>query len=190
MDKSLQILTPRLILRVPHAEDGQEIHAAMNEVWNDLQMWMSWAYDGHNTIEAVHNFINSADTQLKEGGLPLVGFHRESGRFVVSTGVSTKRGVFETGYWVAKDFLGKGYATEATNAVLRYGFDEMASKEAYIYHYGGNRASARVIEKLGFTKTGVEKKIKDRCLDGFMMDEHRYVMRDSSVLPKLNVSWN
>ena len=52
-------------------------------------------------------------------------------------------------YGVAPGYWGKGIATEAAGAVLRYGFEE--SELAYIYAGADppNAASFRVIEKLG-----------------------------------------
>lgn len=188
MERSIEIVTPRLLLRTRVMGDAVMIVEAMQPVWRELQMWMSWAYDGGNTVESVmENFIaKAADNNF------LIGLCRESGRFVISTGINPREdhpGQFETGYWVAKDFLGKGYATEATNAVIRYGFNVLAADSVYICHYEGNDPSRRVIEKLGFKKTGMRDTQHARCLDGTPLDVHEYVMEDPSVLPALEVRW-
>lgn len=175
--EKIEILTPRLSLRVPCKEEAAEVNAAMNEVWNELQQWMSWAHHGENTMEATLRYMESIPAQLAAGSLPLRGFCRESGRYVVSTGLHLKDdGIYETGYWVAKDFLGKGYATEAATATMRFAFNELGAKAITINHYEGNDKSRRIIEKLGFRKAGVVEKSHARCLDGVLLDEHQYIM--------------
>jgi RimJ/RimL family protein N-acetyltransferase len=187
--EQIEILTSRLLLRAPRIEDAKETNAALQKVWHELQLWMSWAHEGEQTLEATERYIRSVPEIVKNGGLPLKGFCRETGKFVVSTGISLNGEKHETGYWVAKDFLGKGYATEACNATIRYAFGAMDAKCMFINYFDGNEKSRRIIEKLGFTKTGVLEKHNARCLDGELRDEHQYEMRDPAVLPELEVKW-
>ena len=187
---SIHIETERLILRVPTLADVEAIHIAKNEVWHELQLWMSWAFEGQNTLEATRHYVEKIiPEEIRAGGLPLKGFCRASGRFVVATGINMRDGLPITGWWVAKDFLGKGYATEAANAVLRYAFGEMGFKAVGSEYYEGNDKSRRVMEKLGFTPVCVNYKTKARCLDGKLLDEHIYTMTNPAVLPALDVRW-
>jgi RimJ/RimL family protein N-acetyltransferase len=185
------IETPRLMLRHPKPEDAAEVHRAMTEVWNDLQLWMSWAVAGEETIEATRRYLAGVPEAIEKGNCPLFGFCRVTEKFVVATGIRAPAGDggHETGYWVARDFLGRGYATEATNAAIRYAFNVMGAKAIDIHYYEDNERSRRVIEKLGFTKAGIRPKAHARCLDGMPMDIHDYVMTDPSVLPPLDVKW-
>ncbi len=178
------IETPRLILRPPTPADAAEITAEKQAVWPELQLWMSWAHTGQETLESTLQFIASATDK----NIPLIGRCKENGKLVVSTGLHWRDNRLITGYWVTKDFLGRGYATEATNAVIRYAFAHDA-KEIYIDYLEGNVKSRNVIEKLGFTPLEIKSKAAKRCLDGIPMDEHWYVMDDPSVLPPLVVSW-
>ncbi|PZQ48284.1 MAG: hypothetical protein DI551_02010 [Micavibrio aeruginosavorus] len=172
--KDLEILTDRLIIRVPTLDDAVEINTAMNGVWHDLQLWMSWASDDQKTLEATRAYLTDFD---QRGFLPLAGFCRDTGRFIVSTGITFHNdGRRETGYWVAKDFLGLGYATESAAATIKYGFNELDFDEFFINHYEGNEKSRNVIEKLGFVKTRVIKSNHPRCLDGVLLDEHQYII--------------
>jgi len=65
-----------------------------------------------------------------------------------------EQGAAEIGYWIGKPWWGAGYATEATTALLNYCFKERKIARLVCCHYFDNPASARVIEKLGFEKTG------------------------------------
>jgi RimJ/RimL family protein N-acetyltransferase len=56
----------------------------------------------------------------------------------------------EFGYWLERGSWGQGYATEAGRAVLGWHFAQPAAGEVLAGHFLGNRASARVLTKLGF----------------------------------------
>lgn len=58
------------------------------------------------------------------------------------------------GYWIDRNCWGKGYATEAANAVIDYAFQKMRVKLLTAEHYVDNIGSRRVIEKCGFTYEG------------------------------------
>lgn len=186
MTENIHIQTERLILRTPTNGDAQAIVDAMKPVWHELQLWMSWAHEGADTVEALYaHFIG------KEGSL--IGVCRRTGKFVLCTGITRledhREDEYENGYWVAKDFLGQGYATEAANAAIRFGFQEMKAKRIHIRYYADNEKSRRIIENLGFTFVQTRPKAKARCLDGTLLDVHEYVMHDPAVLPELDVEW-
>lgn len=61
----------------------------------------------------------------------------------------------ELGYHVARPHWGQGYATEAVRAVARFGFERMALNRIEADVTVGNVRSARVLEKLGFTREGL-----------------------------------
>ena len=61
-------------------------------------------------------------------------------------------GSWEIGYHIAKDFTGKGYATEAVKAFLPAMAQKLNLKEIYGICLAENTASVRVLEKCGFTQ--------------------------------------
>ncbi|MGH2456012.1 MAG: GNAT family N-acetyltransferase [Candidatus Limnocylindria bacterium] len=60
----------------------------------------------------------------------------------------------ELGYWVGVPFWNRGYATEATRAALRYGFEELALHRIFALHLVRNPASGRVMQKAGMQREG------------------------------------
>jgi len=63
-------------------------------------------------------------------------------------------GAVELGYWIARQYWGRGFATEAGRALIDIARTiGLARLEAS--HFVDNPASARVLEKLGFTATGL-----------------------------------
>jgi len=54
------------------------------------------------------------------------------------------------GLYIAQDYWGKGYATEAGKAFIQLGFDELKLNRIVTVVEAGNDASVRVMDKLGF----------------------------------------
>ena len=61
-------------------------------------------------------------------------------------------GTWEIGYHIAKNFTGKGYATEVVKAFLPAMAKKLNIKEVYGICLAENLASVRVLEKCGFTQ--------------------------------------
>ena len=58
------------------------------------------------------------------------------------------------GYWIGKQYQGKGIATECIKLVVNYAFDILKLEEISAYVFPGNNPSIRVLEKNRFGKTG------------------------------------
>ena len=191
IDVPMPIVTPRLILRSWQAGDGAAMTEAKAETWEELCRWMAWTNGGQNAdMDEVHVREAQAKFILRED-LVMIGIDKNTEQPVIWTGLhrpdwQTRQ--FMIGYWVRKSAQGKGYATEATNALLRYAFNALAAKRVEIFHAAGNDASRRVIEKLGFVKEGV-RVAAGRLPNGAIVDEHMYARFDTNGLPDLDVKW-
>lgn len=60
----------------------------------------------------------------------------------------------DIGYWVGPDYWNNGYATEATKAVIAYGFGTLGLSRIQATCLTGNDASARVLQKAGMREEG------------------------------------
>lgn len=191
-DIPMPIITPRLILRPVQTGDGKAIHEAKKETWQEINQWMPWTKGGIKTAEEdeITARTQHAKFILRED-IMILGIERATNIPVVFTGLhrfdwETRQ--FEIGYWVRKSAHNKGYATESTNALLRYAFDELNATRVAITHAQGNKPSARVIEKLGFKQEGI--KIKAEHLpDGSIVDLHEYARTNLNDLPGIEINW-
>ncbi|HET8623363.1 MAG TPA: GNAT family N-acetyltransferase [Gemmatimonadales bacterium] len=61
----------------------------------------------------------------------------------------------ELGYWIGVPFWGRGYATEAAAAVVRYGFDELGLHKIHAHYLVRNPASGKVLERIGMRREGL-----------------------------------
>jgi RimJ/RimL family protein N-acetyltransferase len=64
--------------------------------------------------------------------------------------------LLELGYYLKPAFWGAGLATEAAAAVAEYAFGTLRVEALFAGHHPANRASQRVLEKLGFERAGEE----------------------------------
>lgn len=187
----MPIVTSRLVLRPPTLGDLDAIQAAKEEAWDELQLWMAWAFDNQRPRQALEHSIRRAMDFQSQASIALAGFHRTNGEFVVRTALdlTEEADVYETGYWAVRKYTGQGMATEATNAAIRYAFGHLGAKAISIGFFDGNDASRRIVEKLGFQKIGVARQGATRCLDGTRLDRHQYILTSPDALPRLDVSW-
>jgi ribosomal-protein-alanine N-acetyltransferase len=60
----------------------------------------------------------------------------------------------EAGYWLGQPYWGRGLATEALAALLRFGFEKLKLNKIHAAHHADNPASGRVMLKNGMVKEG------------------------------------
>ena len=82
------------------------------------------------------------------------------------------------GYWIGREFWGRGYATEAARAVVGYGFEMLGLNKIHGGHFADNGASGRVMEKIGMTVEGYQPrhvlrggKYRDLVLYGILREQ-------------------
>lgn len=61
----------------------------------------------------------------------------------------------ELGYWIGRASWGRGLATLAARAVVRFGFTELGLRRIHASHLARNPASGRVLAKAGLVREGV-----------------------------------
>jgi len=60
----------------------------------------------------------------------------------------------ELGYWIGVPYWANGYATEAAQAVVRYGFENMQLQRIFAMHFKENVASGNVLRRIGMKHEG------------------------------------
>jgi RimJ/RimL family protein N-acetyltransferase len=84
------------------------------------------------------------------------------------------------GYELDPELWGHGYATEAAEEMLRFGFEELGLHRIWSWCIADNTASRRVLERLGMRLEGQQREHEylkgrwwDQCLYGLLVDEWR-----------------
>lgn len=105
-------------------------------------------------------WIASHHPQWEDGSAAVFAItRRDDGLLVGAVGLTIERrhAAAELGYWIGLPYWGRGYASEAVPAVLRYGFAELGLNRVHASHFAGNLASRRVLEKAGMRPEGVSR---------------------------------
>ena len=80
----------------------------------------------------------------------------------------------ELGYWLGEPFWGQGIATKAVRGLTKYAFAHLDLIRLYATVFEWNPASARVLEKAGYTCEGRRRKSVTK--DGETIDELFYAI--------------
>jgi len=80
----------------------------------------------------------------------------------------------ELGYWIGVPFWGHGYATEAAQAIVEYGFQTLALNRIHATHLLRNPASGKVMDKIGMRYEGIHR--QHVWKDGQFEDLVRYAI--------------
>lgn len=84
-------------------------------------------------------------------------FALENDDFVGCCGLrpyADKAGAWELGFHLLPAYWGQGLAREAGQAVITYAFKTLGATQLVAGHHPDNAASARVLQQLGFCRTG------------------------------------
>lgn len=150
----------RLYIRPVELSDAQALTDTINASLDTLRPWMPWA-QGKVSLEAEKKFIENAISEMFSNKsltfcICLQGSHNIVGT-VGTHNIDWLNFSTAIGYWVASSHQGKGYASEATLLLLEYLFTDMNLYRVSASAALNNRASARVLEKLGFQFEGVRR---------------------------------
>lgn len=143
--------TERLLLRPGWAEDAPAVAAAIADemIVRNLST-APWPY---RLRDAEAFLAQPADPVLPT----LLILERTSAapRLIGACGLGRRpSGAVELGYWIARPFWGKGFATEACTALVEIA-RTLDLQQLEGSHFIDNPASGRVLEKLGFTPLGI-----------------------------------
>jgi RimJ/RimL family protein N-acetyltransferase len=124
-----RIETERLILRMPRGDDAPAMNAAVCESLDDLRVSMPWAQSAPSLARSDADCRRMQARFLLREDLAMFMFERRAdgseGEFVGGTGlhrISWPVRRFELGYWCRAGRQGRGYVTEAAQALVRFAF--------------------------------------------------------------------
>ncbi len=167
-----------ILLRLPEITDAPTLFALFEQNRDHLTKWQDWP-NKIQTLEDCKAYI-----------LRLAGEH-EAGKTLACLIVYQDKPVgmcdltyivpplrkAEIGYWIAKDYQGRGIVTQSCRGLMAHAFGTMnlnrlALKFKHVSDDNENIRSRRVAERLGFTQEGVLR--QDGMTKGVMMDMVMY----------------
>ena len=137
--------TERLVLRPLVPDDIPDLVARLNDY--DVSKWLTVVPFPYGPADA-EDFLAYLDVRGPYDGF---GLTRDSGPVMGVVGIDTS-----LGYWLGRDFHGRGYMSEAAAALVEHYFEVSGAAALGSGYFDGNAASARVLAKLGFRRIGAE----------------------------------
>lgn len=182
------IITPRLRLCMPQPHHVD----ALADVLNDPEieqntLTIPHPYTRADAVAALERFDRWV---ADDAGQVRVIELREDGALIGTVGFEfldqKRRG--ELGYVIGRRWWGRGYATEASQAMIDYGFREIGFEQVTAHAMLHNPSSSRVLQKLNFKSEGVIREAcrkKDGAIDadGYSMSRELWqeLMNDASA---------
>jgi len=143
-------------------------HLQAKEIWENT-FDIPWPYTKEDADAWIEGRIRHRSKQPNETTFAL---RRADGRLVgvvgaddLDVGTSHRARI---GYWLAKPYWGRGLMTKAVTRYVEYAFTELDAVRLTAEVFAWNKASARVLQKAGFTQEGRLR--KHRKKDGALVD--------------------
>ncbi|CAN5597333.1 GNAT family N-acetyltransferase [soil metagenome] len=139
--------TKRLLLRQMNETDTNAVFAMRSDT--DVMRFIRAPQIKKSEAKNWINLISSRWEAEKIGFCAMI--EKASNQFIGWCGLwrLAENGEIEVGYALFKEFWGKGYAVEASEAFLEYGFNELNLEKIVAVATPENKNSRRVMEKLG-----------------------------------------
>lgn len=150
----------------------EETHALFDMLVNAAK-----AHDAAPDTTPAPAFVLGAWDDAAEGGPVLVG--QTAIVFNDGSGGDYNLDVAEIGYQINPEFFRKGYGLEVASAARDYAFKTLGLRRLHASVMGNNKASNRILEKLGFTLEGTRREhfvkrdgsTHDECVWGMLARE-------------------
>jgi [ribosomal protein S5]-alanine N-acetyltransferase len=177
-----RIVTDRLILRRPIAQDAAAIFAAYSHD-PEVTRYLSWPR--HTSIAQTGEFIEFSDAQWTRWPAGPYVIETRNGILIGGTGFSFQTAQrAETGYVLARPYWGNGYATEALKSLIPVAA-ELGIRQLYAICHVEQLASCRVLEKCEFARDGIIHDYAEFPNDrpGLVQDAISYSRRSNPASP-------
>jgi aminoglycoside 6'-N-acetyltransferase len=159
------ILTEQLRLRRSVPSDAEAISAYRSDP--EVRRYQGWERTDAEHVREEIQAMGGRAVGEPGGWVQFSLEERIGGRLVGDVGLSPADDapdVIKIGYTVSPAAQGRGYATEAVSALVRYAFDRLGAVTVRAYASEENVASIRVAEKVGMRLVErIERRYPDRA---------------------------
>jgi RimJ/RimL family protein N-acetyltransferase len=129
---------------------------ALANYGNNRKIWLNLrdGFPHPYTLENARSFLEHMAHQDPITFYAIATPQEAIGGIGISLNQDVHRLTAELGYWLAEPFWGRGIVSEAVTRFSRFSLDEFGLIRLYAEPYASNPASARVLEKAGYTLEG------------------------------------
>lgn len=166
------------IVRTLTREDAEIVFRVVDENRDRLRPFMPWertTRSASDTLEFIERSLASPN-DLEGNGIWVSDVFAGSVGLTIDPLMSTG----EIGYWIAREFEGRGLVSRVCRLFIDHGFRDRKLHRIEIHAATDNRRSQAVAERLGFT-------LEATLRDGFRRSDGTYV--DQVVFGLLEHEW-
>ncbi|TKJ86253.1 GNAT family N-acetyltransferase [Paenibacillus sp. CFBP13512] len=149
----MHLETQRLVIREIQDTDWKAIHTYTQ--LPEVTQHTAW---GPNTEADTQAYVKEVIAQQQQSSRQDYEFAiclQHEATLIGGIGIHVHQTNAEIGYVLNPDHQGKGYVTEAAQAILTYGFETLDVHRIYATCRPANRASEKVMQKIGMTREGM-----------------------------------
>ncbi len=169
-----QLVTERLILRDFEAVSAEQWQLLMNDEQVALTT-LSLSYP--TTLKDASAWRMQQIKKVKNGEMLRWAVYLKEGKHVIGSfklSLNQKFESAEIGYWLGKQYWGNGFASEATNKVISYAFNQLELNRLEAYAMTGNASSEKILLNHGFKQEGLHRQLIKRW--GEFIDVKSYAL--------------
>lgn len=149
-------INEQLLLRAFEVHEFQQLFDTIHASRQHLTPWLNWVA---KTTRAEHSleFIQQAQQQRHNQEALALGIFYDN---VIVGGIgmhdwNQQTGIAQIGYWISKDYEGKGIVKASVRGLVEYLFVTIGLNKIEIHFVPANKRSAAIAEQLGFRVEGV-----------------------------------
>ncbi|HSQ97209.1 MAG TPA: GNAT family protein [Rickettsiales bacterium] len=143
-----------------------ELYDVIDKNREHLKQHLVWIDKIQNVSDEL-KFINSIDRSNRDAFVII-----NKGKIIGVIDYTKGEKQLDIGYWIAKDYEGKGIITKCCQKIIEHGFIDLKLEKITIHMDASNPKSEAVAKRLGFKFTGIEESDHQKNLLG----KNRYEM--------------
>lgn len=149
------LIRENVYLQIMEERHAEAIYTAVDHNREHLRVWLPWVDESNSSGHTLQFIRKSLKRFAHNEGLSAAIW--VDGRVAGAIGyhnINWMHRNVEMGYWISKEFEGKGIVTESCRALVNYAFHEWKLNRVEIRCATGNPRSAAVATRLGFKLEG------------------------------------
>ena len=144
-------------LRLFTEDDEEEFYQLIMNSKEHLKPWITWIDSVNSQEDTNKSLALRIEVLAENGGYPMWFAIIYNGQMAGTIGfneIDKVNRIGEIGYWLGKEFQGKGIMSKSFTAVLDYGFQLLKLNRIEAFIAAGNERSRALPEKFGFEEEG------------------------------------
>jgi RimJ/RimL family protein N-acetyltransferase len=174
-----KIESKRLVLRPLETNDASDIQRLAGDY--EVARWAENVPHPYEDGEAEKFIDHSAEKYRRNEAYTFAIVESETGKFIGTIDIRLEgkiKGEGEIGYWIGREYQGKGYATEATRSLLAFAVDHLELERIIANVLEKNDASISVLKKCGMRFKGRDRQEASGTDDPVTSERYAVLAKD------------